>query len=807
MTLSHTYLFAKKTRRAAWYAMLALGFSNTYYTTAHNEQPEYSTQESADDANPINIVDVYITQVHKAVAHLNTKLIDLASMISNNQVPSITNKEYALNAIRTYVMFLNTIEQEQFLDADGHVLYDVLHAVTHFTKHLDRILSKGTCAFEPFDLSDYQLKSPLMPITLDDIDTALRELNEKIAAIENKIDSVGLQWYNKAYRQFDNYVINPCQKHQIPYRVAGVSATALGALTLWWLFANNSFNESTIIPEWVKKSVYGPIPGAFRVLSQDLEENVPSYYDFDSLKFVGKADTILTRLTKGTSPILAFLLYRSGLWADSEMKKYGPKISNAIEKFHNRMKGGIYNNVAQRLDSNFISNVYFEDIIGSEDVIEEFKVLIEYMSNPESFDRAQLSPHKGILLEGDSRTGKTFCVTALANEMKKRCGNDTDLKFIQIDGATINQFGISYLMTCLKNAAPCIVFIDEIDLLALQRTGTKNDMLNEFLTCMSGALEPINPKKQVILIAATNKPENLDFALLKPGRFGKRFHFSLPTIAQRKLFIIKKLQKLSVDITKFDIDSLAYTTENQSYQGLGFLISRGLLKARLRRESLAQKHLEEAINEDIRGIDFHEKRALNERECQTLATHFAGHAIALHLLDLPEQLSCVTIHQVKTPIQEIAGWNHLVDSKIKPAYEQGKVFTHAMHDTAHVTTYEHQIARCKYLLAGIAAEEMFFGKSGFSCCHHDTPKAMEITQAIVMEGLDFASLPPAVKEERFKKAEQLLRTCKEEVKTLLNAHREELTALIELLKKDGTVYSSTIQDLLHKAPAMIAAAA
>lgn len=784
----HSYLRPKNTRKALWYAIVALGLCNPLFVAGAQIAPHKQLMEEI-DVNPINLADEYITAVHKTVARLNAKLIDLASMINNNQV-TLPNKDQSLDAIRGYGMFLNEIENEQFIDADGHVVHDVLTIIIHFAKHLDTMLSRKSYRFEPFDLSDYQSKSSQLPITIEDIDAALQELTHRITNLECKIDSVGLEWYNKAYRKFDNYVIEPCIKYNVPYRMAGATAATFAGLTLWWIMANNSFNESRVVPDWIKNKLYGPIPRYF--------ENTGQLRNFEELELFGKADGVMARVLLGTSPILGFLINKAGSWAASEVGKYEPKVRNAVQIFHNRMKGGIYNNVAQKLDSDFVSNVYFDDIIGSGDVVEEFKVLIEYMQNPESFDRAQLVPHKGILLYGGSRTGKTFCVTALYNEMKKRCGSDTDLKFIQLNCAVITQLGIPYVIELLKNEAPCIVFFDEIDLLALQRNGSKNDMLNEFLTCMSGALEPINPKKQIIFIAATNKAENLDFALLQHGRFGKQFLFTLPTLEQRKLQITRKLRKLSLDTTKFDVNSLAYNTEGLSYQGIGVLISRGLLKARLRKQPLAQKHLEEAINEDIRGINMHDQRLLNDRERNILAMHFAGHALALNLLELPEQLSCATINQVRAPIQETVAYNHLIDSTKKAPYEQGKVFTHMLYDTALVVSYEEQIARCKYLLAGVAAEEIFLGKSAYSCCSQDTPKAMEIAQAIALEGLDPASLPATVKEERFKKAEQIMRTCKEDIKKLLSKHRRELNATIELLKQDGIVYGITVRDLLHE---------
>ena len=232
---------------------------------------------------------------------------------------------------------------------------------------------------------------------------------------------------------------------------------------------------------------------------------------------------------KGLLPLKCVLLWCYG---EDLNKKWSydikPEITKKVKAFHYRLMGGAYIARADKLDE-IKAEVTFDDLVGLDHVKEYFKLLVDYLENPEMYDRRKLTPQKGCLLVGPTRTGKTHSVSALHGEIKrmlKRTGQPGKFSFMEIPAVYLNDpdIGIRRLIYMLQANAPCIAFIDEIDLINLQRTG-KNIELSEFLTALSGILDETDPQKQVILIAATNKPESLDTALRQPGRFGKRDPF------------------------------------------------------------------------------------------------------------------------------------------------------------------------------------------------------------------------------------------------------------------------------------------
>ncbi len=281
------------------------------------------------------------------------------------------------------------------------------------------------------------------------------------------------------------------------------------------------------------------------------------------------------------------------------------------------------------------------------------------MEDPERFDRAKLTPEKGYLLTGPTRTGKSYLAEALAGEIKemfKRTNkNPDDFNFFTLSASFILAEGIDVLIERAKKYAPCIIFVDEIDLLCLQRAGGNAVELSKFLTSMSGFLES-DPEKVVIMIAATNRPQNLDTALRQRGRFGKELRFDYPGFNDRKELFTRRIGALA-NVNAFDIDKLARETEGKSYEDINALVRAAFQKGIINGEVLNQEALEKCLDEEVRNIIPSSNTEPSAPEQELIAAHQkAGQALAVMLLDGKEKLAKVTIKPYLTNLHEEAAW-------------------------------------------------------------------------------------------------------------------------------------------------------
>lgn len=513
---------------------------------------------------------------------------------------------------------------------------------------------------------------------------------------------------------------------------------------------------------------------------------------------------------KGLFPLGGALLW---MYGEDLNEKWSYEIKPYIEKkakaLHYRLLGGAYIARADKLDE-IKAEVTFDDLVGLDHVKEYFKLLVDYLENPEMYDRRKLTPQKGCLLVGPTRTGKTHSVSALHGEIKrmlKRTGQAEKFSFIEIPAASLNDTkrgGIRRWMYVLQSKAPCIAFIDEIDLINLQRTG-KNVELMEFLTALSGMLDETDPQKQVIIIAATNKPESLDSALRQPGRFGKEIRFEYPDLNSRKTYITMQLKKLSLDLSHFDIEKIALETEGHSYATLKTLTDNAVLKARVAGQSVTQHHLQSALDEEIRHI-LPTTKIIPDHEKHIVATHFAGHALVLHLLDSHTKLAKVTINPVMTSIKEELIGKQLLQGayghkqttdKEQDRYDHGSIFTYHQEDSINIASRKEQLKQCKIALAGVATEKLMLGSCGYSCHKKDTEEALSIAMRLVCAGINPNSLPTLIQKQKYDEALELLNQCEKEVTLLLEQHKDTLENIITELQANGTLTSQEIAEIVE----------
>jgi cell division protease FtsH len=488
----------------------------------------------------------------------------------------------------------------------------------------------------------------------------------------------------------------------------------------------------------------------------------------------------------------------------------GPLFANYIKndavKAYDKLK--IYKN---RLDDHFFGTSKksseeastrterFKDIVGREEVKAELNRVIEYICNPDRFDRAGIKVERGYLLAGEPQTGKTLMAKALAGEISaalERQGKNQKMRLFEISTENLAKKGIAYYMDLAKTFSPCILFLDELDLLRLQRDGD-NKTLSEFLTTMSGSLNN-NEKDQVIILAATNKPENLDFALRQHGRFGKMFWFDKPTFKHRVEFFIKECEKRCSNPDNFNIISLAQQTEGCSFGSLDIVFKKGLMHAKLENAPVSQLHFEKAIDFEIRKLIPSGYSIAPDKE-EVIAARQAGKALVNILLAPAKTLCSVTILPITQELEEehVTQQYNFGEMKKKDqrAVRYGNIFAYHLYDSLDIQTQEEMVKQCKILLASNAAQRVH-GLTSCAFDKFDKQEAFNLARAIIFEGLDAKEMAKEIRNQKLTQAYRLLEQYEAEMEALLTEHKQDLALIIQALQKHKTLSVGQINELL-----------
>ena len=267
----------------------------------------------------------------------------------------------------------------------------------------------------------------------------------------------------------------------------------------------------------------------------------------------------------------------------------------------------------------------FADVAGQDEAKETLKEIVDFLHNPIKYTDIGASLPKGALLVGPPGTGKTLIARAVAGEAK--------VPFFAISGSEFVQMfvgmGAAKVRDLFKQAnekAPCIIFIDEIDAIGKRRdAGIGNDereqTLNQLLTEMDG----FDGRKGVVILAATNRPESLDKALLRPGRFDRRVQMELPDLEGRKAILAVHLKKVKHE--NIDMDIVARATAGSSGAELANIVNEAALRAvRMGRKSVTTSDLEESVETVLAGAQ-KKNAVLSAEEKKLVAYHEIGHAL------------------------------------------------------------------------------------------------------------------------------------------------------------------------------------
>lgn len=356
--------------------------------------------------------------------------------------------------------------------------------------------------------------------------------------------------------------------------------------------------------------------------------------------------------------------------------------------------------------------VTFADVAGLKEEKEEVKELIDFLKNPKKFQKLGARIPKGVLLFGPPGTGKTLLARAVAGE--------ADVPFYFISGSDFVELfvgvGASRVRDMFQQAkrnAPCLIFIDEIDAVGRQRgTGLggghdeREQTLNQLLTEMDG----FGANEGIIIIAATNRPDVLDPALLRPGRFDRQVTVNLPDVRGREeiLAVHARNKILAEGIT---LEHLAKRTPGFSGADLENLLNEAaLLAVRRNKEAITMSEIDEATDRVLMG-PAKTSHKYSENDRKLVAYHEAGHAVIGIKLDNANDVQKVTI----IPRGSAGGYNMMVPSEEKLC-----------------STKTDLLEQITGLLGGRTAEEVVFGEITTGA-HNDFEKATKIVRAMVTE--------------------------------------------------------------------------
>lgn len=360
------------------------------------------------------------------------------------------------------------------------------------------------------------------------------------------------------------------------------------------------------------------------------------------------------------------------------------------------------------------SRVTFGDVAGVDEAKDELTEIVDFLKTPERYTEIGARIPKGVLLVGPPGTGKTLLSKAVAGE--------AEVPFFIISGSEFVELFVGAgaarvrdLFEQAKKKAPCIIFIDELDAIGKSRSGSmgvvggndeREQTLNQLLTEMDGFSSADKP---VIVLAATNQPEVLDAALLRPGRFDRQVLVDRPDLSGRKtiLEIYAKKVKLAEGV---DLDRIAQATSGFAGADLANLVNEAaLLAARGKRKMVEQHDLNEAIERVVAGLE-KKSRVMQEDEKQVVAFHEVGHAIVGHLMPGGSKVAKISI----VP----RGMSALGYTLQLPTEER---FLNSKQDL------EGQIAT---LLGGRSAEEIVFGKITTGAAN-DLQRATDLAEQMV----------------------------------------------------------------------------
>lgn len=358
------------------------------------------------------------------------------------------------------------------------------------------------------------------------------------------------------------------------------------------------------------------------------------------------------------------------------------------------------------------TKVTFKDVAGVEEAKEELQEVVEFLKNPQKFTKLGARIPKGILLVGPPGTGKTLLAKAIAGEAGvpffSISGSDFVEMFVGVGAARVRD-----LFNQAKAHAPCIIFIDEIDAVGRQRgagLGGGHDEREQTLNQLLVEMDGFDTAEGIVVLAATNRPDILDPALLRPGRFDRQVYVPPPDVNGREAILKLYAQKFKVD-PNIDFRALAKATPGFTGANLENMFNEAaLIAAKKGKDKIEQEDLEEAKDKILMGKE-RKGFVLNEEEKKIIAYHEAGHALVAYYLPDPD------------PVHKIS---------IIPRGQALGVTQQLPLDDRHIYTEDYLLRKITVLLGGRVSEEVVFNKISTGA-QDDIKRATQIAKKMVCD--------------------------------------------------------------------------
>ncbi len=449
------------------------------------------------------------------------------------------------------------------------------------------------------------------------------------------------------------------------------------------------------------------------------------------------------------------------------------------------------------------SGIHFSDVAGEEEAKDLLREIVDFLHNPERYREIGASMPKGALLVGPPGTGKTLLAKAVAGE--------ANVPFFSISGSEFVEMfvgmGAAKVRDLFKQAnekAPCIVFIDEIDTIGKKRDGQiggndeREQTLNQLLTEMDG----FDGSKGVVILAATNRPDSLDPALLRPGRFDRRIPVELPDVQGRADILRVHAKKIKI-ADNVDFDEIAKMTAGASGAELANIVNEAALKAvREHRRFATQADMEASVEVVIAGYE-KKTRVLSNKEKLQVAYHEVGHAL----------VAALQTHSA--PVQKIT---------IIPRTSGALGYTMQVDEKEHYLMSKEELEnKIATFTGGRAAEELIFHSSSTGASN-DIEQATKLARAMITQygmsdefdmvalqhvsnqylGGD-ASLACSDETASYidKKVVELVRTQHEKAKRILEENIMKLHDIAKYLYEHETITGDEFMQILNQKPEQV----
>jgi cell division protease FtsH len=444
----------------------------------------------------------------------------------------------------------------------------------------------------------------------------------------------------------------------------------------------------------------------------------------------------------------------------------------------------------------------FADIAGYDGVKQEISEVVEFLRNPDRYRRVGARAPRGVLMVGPPGTGKTLFARAVAGE--------ADVPFISVTGSSFVEMFVGVgaarvrdLFEEARKRAPAIVFVDEIDAIG-QRRGAggavvSNEEREQTLNQLLAEMDGFDPLQGIVVLAATNRPEILDPALLRPGRFDRQVTIPLPNQRERRaiLELHCRGKRLDADV---DLDKVARGTPGFSGADLANLVNEAaIFAARDGREVITARDFDEARDRIILGRR-EGSNVLLPDERRAVAVHEGGHALVAAFCEHADPVAKVTI----LPAGQALGVTHQLPVDERHLYRESYLY-----DSLAVR------------LGGRAAELVVFGE-GSTGAANDLASATDLATKMVKEyglspelgpigypsggpmflgngaEIQYRPYAEATQHQIDREVARLLREAEERARKILSEHREELDKLVELLLEHETVDGEAVYDLVGR---------